>query len=57
MGNRVTYAIGNPHIMVIDNTLYESDSPFWVYYNNKLNAKFWNKEAAKVHIKFLIRNQ
>ena len=57
MGNRVTYAIGNPHIMVINNSLYESEKPFSVYYNNKLNAKFWNKEAAKVHIKFLIRNQ
>lgn len=57
MGNRVTYAIGNPHIMVIDNSLYESDKPFWVYYNNKLDAKFWFAESAKAYIKILIRNQ
>ena len=54
MGNRVTYAIGNPHIMVIDNSLYESEKPFWVYYNNKLNSKFWFEESAKAYVKFLI---
>tara|TARA_R110000772_G_C13221759_1_gene431919 strand:+ start:901 stop:1074 length:174 start_codon:yes stop_codon:yes gene_type:complete len=57
MGNRVTYAIGNPHIMVIDNSLYESEKPFWVYYNNKLKSKFWFEESAKAYVKFLIRNQ
>ena len=57
MGNRITYAIGNPHIMLIDNSLYESDSPFWVYFNNKITAKFFDKETAKSHIQVLIHNQ
>ncbi len=56
MGNRTTYAT-EPHVMLIDNSLYESDTPFWVYFNNKVAAKFWHKEAAKAHIRVLIRNQ
>tara|TARA_R110001592_G_scaffold120807_1_gene325524 strand:- start:3098 stop:3280 length:183 start_codon:yes stop_codon:yes gene_type:complete len=55
MGNRITYAIGNPHVMLVDNTFYESHSPFWVYWNNKLAAKFCTMDDAKMYIRVLLR--
>ena len=56
MSNRITYAIGNPHVMLVDNSIYESQAPFWVYYNNKLACKFNKKHDAKLYIRVLLRH-
>lgn len=55
MSNTITYAIGNPHVMLVNNSLYESQAPFWVYFNNKLTCKFNKMEDAKLYIRVLLR--
>lgn len=55
MSNRITYAIGSSHVKLVDNSIYESQAPFWVYFNNKLAAKFNTWEDAKMYIRVLLR--
>ena len=49
-----TYAIYPDKISLIDSSFYESQAPFWVYYNNKLACKFACRDDAQTYIKALL---
>ena len=57
MSNRITYATYPRPVVLVDNSIYESQAPFWVYYNNKLACKFYKREHAKLYIRVLLREE
>ena len=57
MSNRITYATYPRPVVLVDNSIWESQAPFWVYYNNKLACKFYKREHAKLYIRVLLREE
>lgn len=56
MTQRIEYTQGATHVALVDNSKYESDSPFWVYYNNKLACRFYDERDARMYIKCILRD-
>ena len=52
--NRTEYKANGNTYAIVNNGSLDSQTPFYVYYNDKLASKFASKQMAQEYIKVLI---